>query len=120
MLGGVADIEQQYTEYSFAQQFVFQQLISFCNEFKEAQLLKEKNLHLKAIDLKQKQQEKMMFWGQIQYFICSFSTVLGLIILGLSLGIFVGINVPDGAGCSNHNLLCDKLRLRQPKVNLSG
>ncbi|MGB5709399.1 MAG: hypothetical protein WBM44_00610 [Waterburya sp.] len=119
MLGGATDIQQQYDEYSLAQQFVFQQLITFCNEFKEAQLLKEKNLHLKAIELKQKQQEKMMFWGQIQYFICSLSTVSLIILLGLSIGIFVGINIPDGAGCSRENLLCDKFRLRQPKVEIT-
>ncbi len=61
-----------------------------------------------------------MFWGQIQYFISSFTTVSLLVILGIVLGILIGINVPDGAGCTNHNFLGDKLRLRQPKVNLSG
>jgi hypothetical protein len=94
-------------------------LISFCNEFKEAQLLKEKNLQLKASESKQKQMEKMMFWEQIQYFICSVSTISLSIILGLSIGIFIGINVPNGAGCSKQNLLCGWLRLRQPKVNLT-
>ena len=119
MLGGVADIQQQYDEYSLAQQFVFGQLISFCNEFKEAQLLKEKNLHLKALETKQKHTEKTMFWSQIQYFICSLSTVSLLILLGLSIGMFIGINVPNGAGCTEQNLLCGWLRLRQPKVNLT-
>ena len=118
MLGGAVTVQQQYDEYSLAQQFVFQQLVSFCQEYKEAQLLKEKNLHLVALESKQKQREKMMFWGQIQYFICSFCTVSLLILLGLSVGIFVGINVPDGAGCNRQNLLCDWLRLRQPKVKI--
>ena len=60
-----------------------------------------------------------MFWEQIQYFICSLSTVSLLILLGLSIGMFIGINVPNGAGCTEQNLLCGWLRLRQPKVNLT-
>lgn len=61
----------------------------------------------------------MMFWSQVQYFICSVSTVSLLILLGLLIGIFVGINVPDGAGCTKQNLLCDWLRLRQPTVEIT-
>ena len=62
----------------------------------------------------------MIFWSQIQYFISTFSTVSILFMLGMLPGILIGINVPDGAGCTNHNFLCDKLRLRQPKVNIGG
>lgn len=61
----------------------------------------------------------MIFWSQIQYFIGSFSTVCILIFLGLFFGLFAGINVPNGAGCKEENLLCQWLRLRQPKVNLT-
>ena len=46
-----------------------------------------------------------------------FTPWLALLLMGV--GILVGINVPDGAGCSQHNLLCDKLRLRQPKVEIT-
>ena len=62
----------------------------------------------------------MMFWSQIQYFISTFTTVSLLCMLGILLGALIGINVPDGAGCTSNNLLCNKLRLRQPKVNIGG
>ena len=117
MPGGAESREQQYEEYSYLRQLIFQQLIIFCGEFKQAQLLKLQQLKLKEQETAQSKQAREMFWEQIQYFVGSFSTVVWLLIIGITLGITIGINIPNGAGCTDGNLLCQHLRWRQPKVD---
>ncbi len=40
--------------------------------------------------------------------------------LEILLGMFAGINVPNGIGCSYYNFLNDKLRLRRPNINFGS
>lgn len=81
-------------------------------------MLKQNQLKLKQQEAQQNSLEREMRWEQIRYVINSFSTVACLLILGLSIGIAFGINIPNGAGCTKGNLLCQYLRWRQPKVDL--
>ncbi|MEO1669449.1 MAG: hypothetical protein AAFR77_01480 [Cyanobacteria bacterium J06631_2] len=118
MPGGANNFQQQFTEYGFAQQLIFQQLVIFCREHEEANRLKVQSLQLQEVANKQEKLKRELFWGEIGYVVGGFRTVFTLLMIGFVIGIFVGINIPDGAGCTNGNIVCKYLRLRLPKVEL--
>ncbi len=78
-------------------------------------LKKEKSLQ-KEKQMEQKAREQKLIRLHISNIVGSLYFAGIVFILAFVIGGFVFINVPEGVGCDRDNTLCQKLRLRQPKV----
>lgn len=93
-------------------------------EEEKALNLKAKNLVLKREEqlqeereLEQKQKKRRLMRLHIKNILESFPFIGVVCLLAFVMGGIVFINVPEGVGCRNNNVLCQQFRLRQPKVN---
>lgn len=77
---------------------------------REESLQKEKQMEQKA-------RERKLMRLHISNVVESFPFIGIVSILVFIVGGIVFINVPEVVGCDSDNVLCQKLRLRQPKVD---
>lgn len=103
-------------EFHLARQLVIQQLIVFVQENERAIKVREDTKRLKEEEIEQKLKERRVFHQEVSFWLGSGISISLIVVIGLFLGLMFGVNVPDGAACSQGNFLCHWFRFRQPKV----
>ena len=103
-------------EFHVAQQLVIQQLIVFVQENERAIKVREDTKRLKIEEIEHKLKERRVMHQEISFWLGSGISVSLILMIGLFLGVMFGVNVPDGAACTQRNFLCQWFRFRQPLV----
>ena len=103
-------------EFHVARQLVIQQLIVFVQENERAIKVREDTKRLKIEEIEQKLKERRVMHQEISFWLGSGISISLILMIGLFLGVMFGVNVPDGAACTQGNFLCHWFRFRQPKV----
>ncbi len=103
-------------EFHVARQLVIQQLIVFVQENERAIKVREDTKRLKIEEIEQKLKERRVMHQEISFWLGSAISISLIIMIGLFLGVMFGVNVPDGAACTQGNFLCHWFRFRQPLV----
>lgn len=109
-------IGNQEYEFHVARQLVIQQLIVFVQENERAIKVREDTKRLKEEEIEQKLKSRRVMHQEISFWLGSGISITLIVVIGLFLGLIFGVNVPDGAACSQGNFLCHWFRFRQPKV----
>ena len=68
------------------------------------------------MEVKQKQRRVLRL--EMMNILESFPFLFLVFAIALLLGAMLGINIPNGVGCSQQNAMCQNFRFRQPKVDL--
>ena len=80
-------------------------------------ILRQEEYFAKERELEQKARKRKLLRLHIRNIVGSFYFVGIVSILAFVAGGTVFINAPEVVGCDRDNVLCQKLRLRQPKVD---
>lgn len=91
-------------------------MIFFVDNYQGALKTKKAALRHQDEEFNQKQRHRRILRQEFDLFISSMF-FLGLIFfLGVAVGAIAGINIPDGAACTQGNVPCKSLRIRHPKT----
>ena len=92
-------------------------------EEEKAIALRAKNLILKQGErlqtekkMEQKQRGRKLMRLHLSNILGSFLSTSAVFVVGILIGGAIFINVPEGVGCDRDNVLCQKMRFRQPKI----
>ncbi len=107
-------------EFNVARQLVIQQLIVFVQENERAIKVREDTKRLKIEEIEQKLKERRVMHQEISFWLGSGLSISLILMIGLFLGVMFGVNVPDGAACTQGNFLCHWFRFRQPLVEFKS
>ncbi len=75
-------------------------------------------LRLKEEEYKASQRHRRILRQEVELLIGSAFFIVLVFLVGFGLGAFAGVNIPDGAACSQGNAPCHWFRFRYPKVYL--